>query len=71
MYGGLKSELNGHVLNESYNDIDDDDDDDDEENNDGMGEGSRVTSGSEVIKYLRRTADSLDEVLAICRSNGF
>jgi hypothetical protein len=70
MYGGLKNELNGHVLNESYNDIDDDDDD--EENNDGMGEGgSRVTSGSEVIKYLRRTADSLDEVLAICRSNGF
>jgi hypothetical protein len=28
-------------------------------------------SGSEIAKYLRRTADSLDEVIAICRSNGF
>ena len=28
-------------------------------------------NGSEIAKYLRRTADSLDEVIAICRSNGF
>eukprot|EP00563_Minutocellus_polymorphus_P018463 CAMPEP_0197726430 /NCGR_PEP_ID=MMETSP1434-20131217/15624_1 /TAXON_ID=265543 /ORGANISM="Minutocellus polymorphus, Strain CCMP3303" /LENGTH=233 /DNA_ID=CAMNT_0043312367 /DNA_START=25 /DNA_END=726 /DNA_ORIENTATION=- len=28
-------------------------------------------NGSEIGKYLRRTADSLDEVIAICRSNGF
>lgn len=28
-------------------------------------------SASEVGKYLKRTSDSLDEVLAICRSNGF
>lgn len=34
-------------------------------------EGNESTSASEVAKYLRRTSDSLDEVLAICRSNGF
>ena len=34
-------------------------------------EGNESTSASEVVKYLRRTSDSLDEVLAICRSNGF
>ena len=28
-------------------------------------------SSAAVGKYLRRTAESLDEVLAICRSNGF
>ena len=34
-------------------------------------EENESTSASEVAKYLRRTTDSLDEVLAICRSNGF
>ena len=57
MYGGLKNELS--VRNDA--DVDD-------EGGDGGGGG---TSGAEVGKYLRRTADSLEEVLAICRSNGF
>ena len=26
---------------------------------------------SEIAKYLRRTGDALDEVIAICKSNGF
>jgi hypothetical protein len=26
---------------------------------------------SEIQKYLKRTVDSLDEVIAICMSNGF
>ena len=30
-----------------------------------------VTSAGEVGKYIRRTSDSLDEVIAICKSNGF
>jgi hypothetical protein len=57
MYGGLKNELSVR------NDADGDDEGDDE--------GGGGTSGAEVGKYLRRTVDSLEEVLAICRSNGF
>ena len=34
-------------------------------------EENESTSASEVVKYLRRSSDSLDEVPAICRSNGF
>ena len=36
-----------------------------------VGEENENPNGSEIAKYLRRTADSLDEVIAICRSNGF
>lgn len=57
MYGGLKNELSVR------NDADGDDE--------GGDEGGGGTSGAEVGKYLRRTVDSLEEVLAICRSNGF
>ena len=40
----------------------------DEDSDDGE---SKVVSPAGVEKYLRRTVESLDEVLAICRNNGF
>jgi hypothetical protein len=57
MYGGLKNELSVR-----------DDAGGDDDGGDGEGGG---TSGVEVGKYLRRTMESLEEVLAICRGNGF
>jgi hypothetical protein len=63
MYGGLKSELRGRG--------DDENEEEEEEEVGGGGRGGGGTSGVEVAKYLRRTADSLDEVLSICRNNGF
>ena len=34
-------------------------------------ENDMPTSAGEVGKYIRRTSDSLDEIIAICKSNGF
>jgi hypothetical protein len=61
MYGGLKNELSVRD-DAAIGDYDD---------GGGSGEGGDGTSEAEVRKYLRRTAESLDEVLAICRGNGF
>ena len=34
-------------------------------------ENDMPTSAGEVGTFIRRTSDSLDEVIAICKSNGF
>ena len=36
-----------------------------------LGEENESPNYSEIAKYLRRTGDALDEVIAICKANGF
>jgi hypothetical protein len=68
MYGGLRGEFlpPGGIVEEVLGDGDDDDDDDDDDDGDTL-----KPNWGEVQKYLFRTLDSLQEVIVICRSNGF
>jgi hypothetical protein len=61
-YGGLKAEFlpAGGMIEEDEDDDDDDDDDD-----------TLKPNWGEVQKSLLKTLDSLQEVIVICRANGF
>lgn len=56
MYGGLLNELSGGAEGGQEFELDD--------------EEVRKVDRREVEKYLLRTAESLDEIIAICKSNG-
>ena len=59
MYGGLKAEFIPNT--DEGMELDDDEDE----------SGTQQPNWGEVSKYLSRTLDSLQEVIVICRSNGF
>jgi hypothetical protein len=56
MYGGLLNELSGGAEGGQEFELEDDE--------------VRKVDRREVEKYLLRTAESLDEIIAICKSNG-
>jgi hypothetical protein len=62
-YGGLKAEFLSSVGGMTEGDEDDDDDDDDDD--------ALKPNWGQVQKSLLKTLDSLQEVIVICRSNGF